>query len=82
MAYDTEWRSVVRNLAEAVVSDFAWFIVASFFWQRVFHFFFSTLCGVLMSILLRGTTEYLLMGFKVLLPTIYLNTGSSSESEE
>ena len=45
-------------------------------------FFFSTVCGVLTSVLLRVTTEDVLMGFKVLPLTIYSNTGSYSESEE
>ena len=65
MACDTEWRAVNRNLAGDMISDFARFIVASSVLRRVLHYLFSTLCGVLKSTLLRGTTEYVLMGFKV-----------------
>ena len=45
-------------------------------------FLFTTLVGVLASVLLRGTTLYVLMVSKVLLLTIYSNTGSSSDPEE
>ena len=82
MACDTELRAVGRNLAKAVVSDYAHFIVASCVWRCVLRCFFSTLCGVLMSVLPRGTIEYVLIGFKVLLSTIYSSTGSFYESED
>ena len=44
--------------------------------------FFSTLCGVITSVKLGGTTMYVLMGFIELLSTISSNTGLSSESDE
>ena len=69
MACDTEWRADDRNLAEDVVSYCAFFIVASCVRRRVLCCLFSTLCGVLMIVLLRGTKYYLVMGFKVLLST-------------
>ena len=83
MACDTECRAVDKNLAEAVVSNCAILIVASCVLSLVLQCFFSTLVGVLDSVKLVGTTEYVLIGFTVLLLlTIYSNTGSSSESEE
>ena len=82
MTCDTEWRALDRNLEDAVVSDYTQFIVASCVRRRVLHFFFSALYGVQIGVLLRGTTEYALMGFKILLSTIYSNTGSFSESEK
>ena len=77
MACDTECREFDRNPLEAVVSDCYRFIVASCVWQHVLRCFFSALCGVLIIALLRGNTEYVLMGFKFLVSTIYSNTGSS-----
>ena len=65
MACETEWRPLDRNLVEAVLSDCACFTVASCVRRRVLRCLFSTLCGVLTSVLLRGTTEYVLMVFKV-----------------
>ena len=56
MACDTEWRSVDRNLVEAVVSDWYRFIFAICVWQRFLCFLFSTLCGVITSVVLRSTT--------------------------
>ena len=44
--------------------------------------FLSTLWGMLKSVLIRGTIEYVLMGFNFLLSTISSNNGSSSDSEE
>ena len=74
--------SVDRNLAEAVVSGCTRFIIASCIRRGVLRCFFSTLCGVIIGALLRGTIEYVLMGFKVLLSTISSSTGSSSKSED
>ena len=82
IACDTEWRSVDRNLAEAVLSDCACFIVAICVQSRVLHCFFSTSVDVLASVVMRYATEYVLMEFIVLLLNIYSNTGSSSESED
>ena len=82
MAYVTDWREVDRHLVEDVVSDCAFFIVASCVLRLVLRYFFSTLVGVLASVVLIGTAEYVLMEFVVLLLTIYLNTCSSSELEE
>ena len=82
MACDIGWREVDRNIAEAVVSDCARFIVASCVRRHILGFFLRTLYGVLIGVLLRRTTEYVLRGFKVLLTTISSNTGSSSESED
>ena len=57
--------------------------ILSFVLRLVLRRFFSTFSGVLASIELRGTTEYVLMEFIVLsLLTISLNNGSSSELEE
>ena len=81
IACDTEWRVVDRNREEAVVSDCDIFIVASCVLSIFLRCFFSTLFGVLTSVVLRGTTDYILMEFIVLLLTLYLNTGSSSDSE-
>ena len=65
------------------MSDWAFWIVASIFLTLIFHCFFSTLGGGLTSVNLGGTTMYLLMVFIIgLIFTIYLNTGSSSESDE
>ena len=80
IACDTEWRAVDRNLAEAVLSDCACFIVAICVQSRVLRCFFSTSVGVLASVVLRGTIEYVLMEFIVLLLAISSNTGSSSKS--
>ena len=80
MAYDTEWREFIRNLAETVVYDCALFIVASCVLRLILRRFCSTLVGVLANVALRGTTEYVLMEFIVLLLTIYYITGSSSDS--
>ena len=66
-----------------MVSACACFIVAIFVWHFVLRCFLNTVVGVLASVLLRGTTEYVLMEFTVLsLLIISLSTGSSSESEE
>ena len=65
------------------MSNCACFIVARCVLPLLLRCFFSTLIGVLASVLLRGTTEYVLMEFTVLsLLTISSNTGSSYESEE
>ena len=80
--WDTEWRVVNRKRAEAVVSDFARFIVAIIVLTLILRCFLSTLVGVLASVKSWGTTEYVLTGFKVLLSTIYSNTGSFLESKE
>ena len=83
MACDTELREANRNIAKAVVSYCDTFIVASFVLRLVLLPLFSTFVGVLDSVELRGTTEYVLMEFTVLsLLTIYSNTGLSSELEE
>ena len=82
IAWDTEWRTVDRKLAEAVLSDCACFIVASIFLPLIFCCFLGTLGDVIASVKGGGTTMYVLMGFKVLLSTIYLNTGSFPESDE
>ena len=49
ISWETEWRAVDRNLAEAAVSDCACFIVASCVLPLFLHCFFSTLVGVLAS---------------------------------
>ena len=83
MACETEWRKVDRNLAEAVVSDCACSMVASCVLPLILRCFFSTLVVVISSVVLRVTTEYVLMEFPVLsLMTISSKNGSSSESEE
>ena len=56
MAYDTEWRAVDRNLAEAAVSDCALFIVVRRVIRLVLRCFFSTSVGVLASFVLIGNT--------------------------
>ena len=50
IAWDTEWREVDRNLAEAVLSDCARLIVASLVLPLTLRCFFSTLVGVLTSV--------------------------------
>ena len=83
MASETEWRAVDRNISEAVMSDCARFMVTSCVLTLVIRCFFSTLVGVLSSVVLRGTADYILMEFTVLsLMIISFNTGSSSDSEE
>ena len=83
MAYDTEWRVIDKNLAEAIVYDYALFIVEICFLRLVLSCFFRILVGVLASAELKGTTEYVLMEFIVLsLLTNSSNTGLSSKSEE
>ena len=82
IAWDTEWRVVDRNRAEAVLLDFARFIFASLFLPHIVCCFFSTLGGVLTSVKFGGTTIYVLMGFIELPSTISYNTGLSSDSDE
>ena len=82
IAWDTDWRAVDRNRAEAVLSDCDRFIVASLVLPLILRCFFSTLGDVLTSFKLGVTTMYVLMGFIELLSTISWNTGSSSESNE
>ena len=60
-----------------------YFMVAICVLPLVLRCFFSTLVGVVASVVLRGTTEYVLIEFTVLsLLTISSNTWSLSESEE
>ena len=66
MACDTEWRVIDKNISEAVVSESALFIVASCVLHLVLRCFFSTLFGVLDSVDLRVTTDYILIDFTVL----------------
>ena len=80
--WDTEWRAVDRNRAEAVFGDYACFIVASLVLPLILSCFFSTLGGVITSVKFGGTTIYVLMGFIELLSTISLNTGSLFDSDE
>ena len=83
IAWDTEWRAVDRNLAEAVLLYFSRLIFASLVLPLILSCLFSTLGGLLTSVKLGGITVYVLMGFIIeLLSTISLNTGSSSESDE
>ena len=56
------------------------FIVASCVLHSVLLCLFITLVGVIANVLLRGTIEYVLMEFIVLLLAISSNTGSSSKS--
>ena len=80
---NTELRAVDKNLADYVLSDCDIFIVASCVLRLVLRHLFSTLVGVLASVKLGDTTEYVLMGFTVLLLlTVSSNTGPSSELEE
>ena len=80
MVCDTAWRAVDKNIVEAVVSDCALFIVAICVLHLVLRLLFRTLVGVLASVKLGGNTEYVLIGFTVLLLlTIYSNTVSLSE---
>ena len=65
IAWDTEWRAVDRNRAEAVLLDCACFIVASLVLTLILRFLFSNVGGVLTSVNLVGTTMYLLMGFLI-----------------
>ena len=52
-------------------------IVANFFLRLLLQCLFSTLIGVLTSATFGGTTNYVLIGFTVLLPlTIYSNNGA------
>ena len=67
MACETEWREVDKNLAEAVVFDCDIFILSMCVLRLVLRCLFSNLVGVLASVKLGGTTEYVLMGFTVLL---------------
>ena len=50
IAWNTEWKAVDRNLAEAVVSNFTCFIVASFFLPLILRCFLRTLVGMLDSV--------------------------------
>ena len=63
IAWETERRSVDRNLAEAVLLDCARLIVASLVLSLILRFFFSALCGVLTHVRLGSTSVYVLMGF-------------------
>ena len=79
MACYTECREVDKNLAEYLVSGCDIFIVSSCILHLILRRFFSTLVGVLASVKLRGTTEYVLMVFTVLsLLTISSKISSSS----
>ena len=50
MAWETEWREVYRNLAEAIILCCACFTVASCVLLLVLRCFFSTLVGALASV--------------------------------
>ena len=64
------------------MSECSIFVVDRCVLRLVLLRFFSTLVGVLSSVKLGCTTEYVLMGFTVLLLiTISSNTRSSSELE-
>ena len=82
IAWETKWRVVNRNRAEAILLDCARFIVASLVLPLILSFLFSNLGGVLASVRGGVTTMYALMGFIELLSTISSNTGLSSESDE
>ena len=80
MACDTEWRAVDNNIVEDLVSCCALFIVARYFLRLFLRIFFITLVGVIDSVELIGTTEYVFMDFTVLsLLDIPSNTGALSE---
>ena len=79
MACDTECSSVDKNMYEAVVSNYDPLTVAIFFLRQILWSLFINLSGVLNSFTIEGTTKYLLMGFKVILLTIFSNTEASSE---
>ena len=64
MAYDTEWKAVDKNLAEAVVSDCNIFIVAICVIHIILRIFFSALVGVLASFKLVVATEYVFIGLQ------------------
>ena len=69
IAWDTEWRAVDRNLAEAVFSDCTCLIVASLVLPLILRCFFNILGGVLKSVKLGVTAVYVLIGFIIeLLP--------------
>ena len=77
MDFENERRAVNRNLVEAIVFDCSLFIVTSCVLNIVLRLLLNTLVGVIASVELRGTTEYVLMKFAVLsLLIIYSNTGS------
>ena len=82
IAWDTEWRAVDRNQAEAVLSDCACLIIASLVLPLIVCFFFSTLVGALASVKGVVTTMYVLMGFIVLILTFSCNTGLLYDSYE
>ena len=83
MACDTEWSAADKNFAETLVFDCALFILATFSLLLVLWRFISTLVRVITSDTLGGTTNYVLMGFVVLLLLIISsNTGALSESYE
>ena len=63
IAWDTKWRAVDRNQAEAVLSECACFIVASLVLPLILRFYFIDLVRVLASVKGGGTTIYVLMGF-------------------
>ena len=50
IAWETEWKTVNRNLVEAVVSDCAHFIVTSCVLPIVLNILFGTIVGVLDSV--------------------------------
>ena len=82
MVCETECRAVDRNLAEDVLSDCDRFMVARCVLTLLLRCFFSTVVGVLASVVLRGTTENVLIEFTVLsLLTISSNTRLSSNPE-
>ena len=70
IAWDTEWRVVDRNRAEAVLLDYACLVVASLVLPLILRCFFSTLGGVITSVKFGGTTMYALMGFIIELLSI------------
>ena len=82
IAWDTEWREVDRNRAEAVLSDCDCLIVASLVLPLILRCFFSTVGGVLTSVKFGVTTMYVLMLFIELLSTMSSNTGPFSDSDE
>ena len=59
IAWDTEWRAVDRNLAEAFLSDCDSLIVAILALPLISRCFFSNLGDVLTSVNLGSTTVYI-----------------------
>ena len=82
MTCDTDWEEFYKKWADAELFDCALCIVARCLLRLFLQRFFINLFVMLSIATIGVTPKYVLMRFKVLLLTIYLNTGALSKSYE